>query len=54
MGPTGKIGVKPVYWIKFRGEKDGPGSEERRVAKAENPVRSDKEAEMVVLLQKGS
>lgn len=46
-----KIKVKPINWIKFRGERDGPSTEERRVAKAENPVGPDKEAEMVALLQ---
>lgn len=38
VGPTDKIWVKPTHWVKFRGERGGPSSEERRVAKAENPV----------------
>lgn len=54
IGPTDKIRVKPIHWEKFRGERDGPSSEESSVAKAQNPVGPDNEAEMVALLQKGS
>lgn len=43
-----------MHWIKFREERNGPSSEERRVAKDENAVGPDKEAKMAALLQKGS
>ena len=42
ISPTGKIRVKPIHWIKFRGEKDRPTSEEKGIAKAGNPVGPDK------------
>lgn len=51
---TNKFRVKPIHWIKFRGERGRPSSEENRVAKVENPVGPDKEAKMVALLQKDS
>lgn len=51
---TNKIRVKPIHWIKFRGERGRPSSEENRVAKVENPVGPDKEAKMFALLQKDS
>lgn len=41
---TNKIRVKPIHWIKFRGERGRPSSGENRVAKVENPVGPDKEA----------
>lgn len=51
---TNKIRVKPIHWIKFRGERGRPSSEENRVAKVEHPVGPDKEAKVVALLQKDS